>query len=208
MPKHDLSGPDSGQMAPSNDPAPHEEFDELVEIEVEPPLLPQREPLRRIFRVIGMVEQVVGTLLLVLILILVLAQVVQRYVPGTWPWTGELARFSMVWATFMMAGYLVAYAPHHIAIHVVDFLAKGRLLAAIKMFVNVVILLTTIVVAYGGVKLVVQDIGQVTAAGQMPLKYVNSVPIVGMLLVGVRAILGILVADVPALRARGEKELP
>jgi TRAP-type C4-dicarboxylate transport system permease small subunit len=152
------------------------------------------------------VEQLIGTLLLLLILFLVLAQVAQRYTPGTWPWTGELARYSMVWAAFLMAGYLVAYPPHHIAIHVVDFVAKGRVLAAIKMFVNVVILLTVIVVAYGGVSLVAQDIGQVTAAGQMPLKYVNAVPIVGMLLVGARAILGIVVTDLPALRARGEKE--
>jgi len=206
MPQRNSREPGPGHTTPSDGFALLDESETPTEIPPEPPLLPEREPARRIFKVVAVVEQLIGTLLLLLILMLVLSQVVQRYTPGTWPWTGELARYSMVWAAFMMAGYLVAYAPHHIAIHIVDFVAKGRVLAAIKMFVNVVILLTVIVVGYGGVSLVAQDIGQVTAAGQMPLKYVNAVPIVGMLLVGVRAILGIVVTDIPALRARGEKE--
>ena len=69
-----------------------------------------------------------------------LAQVAQRYVPGvTFPWTGEVARLAMVWATFVMAGYLAAF-DRHIAIHVVDYVLGGRALASVKLFANVVVL--------------------------------------------------------------------
>jgi TRAP-type C4-dicarboxylate transport system permease small subunit len=171
--------------------------------EPEPPLLPASEPLRSIFRAIGMVEQVVGSLLLLSILVLVLIQVAQRYLPGTWPWTGELARYSLVWATFLLAGYLIAYPPRHIAIHVVDFVVGGFWLAVIKLFVNLVILVTAVVMIYGSYTLLATDIGQVTPAAELPMRYVNFVPLVGLVLVAVRAVLGIVVDDVPALRARG-----
>ena len=48
--------------------------------------------MRTIFRALGLLEQIVGSLLLLLILVLVLAQVAQRYMAWSAPWTGELAR--------------------------------------------------------------------------------------------------------------------
>ncbi len=180
------------------------EYEEFVDgpIAAEEPLLPAREPARGIFRFVGFIEQVIGGLLLLLILCLVLAQVAQRYIAGSWPWTGELARYSLVWATFLMAGYLIAYAPHHIAIHVVDYVAKGRWLDAVKLFVNVTVLVTGVIMIYGNYRLIATDIGQVTPAGQMPLRYVNMVPLAGLVLVVLRTILGIVVRDVPALLGR------
>jgi TRAP-type C4-dicarboxylate transport system permease small subunit len=143
----------------------------------------------------------VGSLLLVLILILVLAQVVLRYVPSAAaPWSGELARLSMVWATFLLAGYLMAYPPHHIAIKVIDYVAKGRWLAGVKLFVNLVILGTCAVLIYGSYTLVTTGVDQVTPAGGLSLRFVNSIPLVGLILVGLRAILGIVIRDIPALK--------
>jgi TRAP-type C4-dicarboxylate transport system permease small subunit len=194
-------GTDSASESPVDEPKPSLEIDEFAATE-EPPLLPTREPLRTIFRAIGIAEQIVGSLLLLLILILVLAQVAQRYVPGTWPWTGELARLAMVWAAFLMAGYLIAYHPHHITIQIVDFVLRGRALALVKLFVNVVILLTGLALIYGGITLIGTDIGQVTPAAEIPLRFVNAVPLVGLFLIVLRAVLGIAVNDVPALRGR------
>jgi TRAP-type C4-dicarboxylate transport system permease small subunit len=175
--------------------------DEFTE-EEHPVLLPAREPLRTVFKGIGVIEQIIGSLLLLMILFLVLVQVAQRYLPGTWPWTGELARLCLVWATFLMAGYLIAYHPHHIAIHIVDFVVGERWLAVIKLFVNLFILFTTIVLIYGSFNLLATDIGQVTPAGEIPLRFVNTIPLVGLFLIALRAILGIVVDDVPALRGR------
>ena len=111
--------------------------------ESNPELLPAREPWRSIVHGIGIGEQVVGSLLLLAVFVLVLAQVLQRYVPGTWPWTGEVARLSLVWATFVIAGYLAAF-DRHIAIHVVDYVLGGRALASVKLFAHVVVLITCI----------------------------------------------------------------
>lgn len=169
--------------------------------ESNPELLPAREPWRSILHWLGIAEQAVGSVLLVVILVLVLAQVAQRYVPGSWPWTGEVARLSMVWATFVMAGYLAAH-DRHIAIHVVDWVLGGRALAAVKTFVNLVVLATCLVLVYAISQLIASDIGQVTAAAQLPLRFVNAVPIVGFALVALRALLSIVLVDVPALIGR------
>ena len=171
--------------------------------EENPELLPAREPLRSIMHFIGQAEQVVGGVLLVVILVLVLAQVAQRYLPGGYPWTGELARLSMVWATFVLAGYLMAH-DRHIAIHVVDYVLHGRALAAVKLMVNVVVLITCLVLLYGTYVLIETDVGQVTAAAEIPLRFVNAVPLVGFLLTSIRAALGIVVNDIPSLVGRTE----
>lgn len=194
-------GPDRVERDLPAEPASPLEADESGHVD-DPPLLPRREPMRTIFRVVGMLEQVVGSLLLILILILVLAQVAQRYVPGAWPWTGELARLSMVWATFLLAGYLFAYAPRHITILVIDYVAKGRWLAAVKLFVNVVILATCLFMIYASYTLVTTAVAQVTPAGGWSLRFVNSIPLVGLILVVVRIVLAIVMQDIPALRGR------
>jgi TRAP-type C4-dicarboxylate transport system permease small subunit len=171
--------------------------------ETNPELLPAREPLRSIMHLIGQAEQIIGGVLLVILLVLVLVQVAQRYLPGGYAWTGELARLSMVWATFVLAGYLAAH-DRHIAIHVVDYMLHGRALAAVKLMVNVVVLITCLVLLYGTYVLIDTDIGQVTAAAEIPLRWVNAVPLVGFFLTAVRAVLGIVVNDVPALLGRAE----
>jgi len=204
MAKHNgpaTDGADSAGEDPVIEPGMSPEIDEFAVAE-EPPLLPRSEPLRTVFRVIGAGEQIVGSLLLLLILILVLSQVAQRYLPGTWAWTGEVARLAMVWATFLMAGYLIAYHPHHITIHIIDYVLKGRGLAVLKLFVNVVILLTGLALMYGTITLIVTDIGQVTPAAEIPMRIVNGVPLVGIMLIVLRAILGIVVTDLPAIRGR------
>lgn len=190
----------SFDRAIESDPPPAE-FEGLG-VESNPEILPSREPWRSIVHAIGLIEQVIGALLLFGILFLVVALVAQRYLPGVnYPWTGEIARLSMVWGTFVMAGYLAAH-DRHIAIHVVDFVLGGRALATVKLLVNVVVLLTSLVMLYAILQLIEADIGQVTAAAEIPLRFVNAVPIIGFALTALRAVLWIVVHDVPALMGR------
>jgi TRAP-type C4-dicarboxylate transport system permease small subunit len=171
--------------------------------ESNPELLPARDPWRAIVHGIGVAEQTVGASLLFLILVLVLAQVAQRYIPGVaFAWTGEIARLSMVWATFVMCGYLAAH-DRHIAIHVVDFVVRGRGLFVVKAFVDVVVLATCIVLMIGTLQLIADDIGQVTPAAQIPLRFVNAVPLVGFALTALRAAMSIFINDVPGWREDG-----
>ena len=65
-------------------------------------------------------ELTIGVAALVLIFGLVLVQAAQRYLPiDGWPWSGELARFCLVWLTFVLAGVLVTN-DSHISIEMID----------------------------------------------------------------------------------------
>ena len=177
---------------------------ELFEENLHPEILPGREPWRSIVHRIGIVEQAVGAFLILVILILVVSLVAQRYIPGvSLPWTGEVARLSMVWATFVMSGYL-ASRDRHIAIHLVDYVLKGRALTAIKLAANVIVFVTCVGLVYATIQLLADDVGQVTPAAEIPLLIVNSVPIVGFSLTALRAALAIAVIDLPALRRPSE----
>ncbi len=71
-------------------------------------------------RVLTAIELAIGAAALLLIFFLVLVQALQRYLPvDGWSWTGELARFCLVWLTFVVAGVLVS-SDSHIAIEMID----------------------------------------------------------------------------------------
>ena len=196
-------GAESAHVNGADDVRPAAEIESLGG-ESNPEVLPEREPWRAIVHGIGLVEQAIGALLLAAILVLVVALVAQRYLPGVnFPQTGEVARLAMVWGTFLMAGYLMAH-DRHIAIHVVDYVLGGRALAAVKLIVNVIVLVTCLVLLYATYLLVAGDIGQVTAAAEIPLQFVNAVPIVGFALTALRALLWIALHDVPAVLGRPE----
>ena len=197
------AGADSSAESVLDDAPPASETESLGG-ESNPEILPAREPWRTIVHGIGVIEQVIGALLLAAILVLVVALVAQRYLPGVnFPQTGEVARLAMVWGTFVMAGYLMAH-DRHIAIHVVDYVLKGRALAAVKLVVNLIVLITCLVLLYATYLLVAGDIGQVTPAAEIPLQFVNAVPIVGFALTALRALLWIAMHDVPAVLGRRE----
>jgi len=61
---------------------------------------------------------------------------------------------------------------------------------------------TCVALAYATYQLIESDIGQVTAAAEIPLRYVNAVPIIGFALTALRAVLWIALIDVPALVGR------
>jgi TRAP-type C4-dicarboxylate transport system permease small subunit len=172
--------------------------------EQNPEILPQAEPWRGILHAIGVAEQFVGSALLLVVFMLVLAQVALRYLPiATVPWTGEIARLALVWLTFVLAGYLAAH-DRHIAIQVVDYVLGGRALAAVKLFVDVVVLATCVVAMVAIAQLLAEDIGQVTPAAQLPLWIVNFVPLVGFALTTLRVIVLMLVRDLPVVSGRTE----
>lgn len=203
---------DDGRSTPDADPAqvnppghvhPTAE-DEVFGGESNPEVLPTREPWRAIVHGIGIAEQVIGAVLLASILVLVVALVAQRYLPGVnFPQTGEVARLAMVWGTFLMAGYLMGH-DRHIAIHLVDYVLGERPLAAVKLVVNLIVLITCVVLAYATYLLVAGDIGQVTPAAEIPLQIVNTIPIIGFVLTAIRAFLWIAVHDLPAVLGRTE----
>lgn len=169
-----------------------------------PEVLPAAEPFRTLLRWLGRVEQTAGVVLMVIILALVLTQVFQRWLPGSgWAWTGEIARYAMVWTTFFMAGYLLAH-DQHIAIKVVDYFLSIRALGAVKLLGHVLIAITCIVAVYATFDFMSNDRGQVTAAAQVPLAVIYAVVAFGFASTALRAVVVILVQDLPEIRT-GER---
>ena len=165
-------------------------------------LLPTREPFRTIFRYIGFVEQAIAVGCMITILTLVLLQVLQRYLPdGGWAWTGEVARLAMVWLAFILSGYLLAL-DRHVTIKLVDYVLPPRPLGALMLFVHLVVGATCVAMSYSIYTLIDGDIGQRTAAAQIPFAWIYVVPLVGFILTTLRAALWIVVADIPQIRGR------
>ena len=170
----------------------------LAEVDT-PELLPQREPWRSMLHGIGVLERTIGSALIVVILVLVLIQVAQRYLPGNgWPWTGEVARLALVWCTFVLSGYLMAH-DRHISIQVVDLILPPRGLAVVQLLGHVVVGLTCLAMAYACYQLIVDDIGQVTPAAEIPLAWIYAMPLIGFALTALRAVLAIGMLDIPAI---------
>jgi TRAP-type C4-dicarboxylate transport system permease small subunit len=130
----------------------------------------------------------------------VLMQIVQRWLPSGFAWTGEIARFAMVWATFSMSGWLLAH-DSHIAIKVVDLFLPVRALGAVKLLGHLIITVTCAVMMYGVFDFMEKDRGQVTAAAGVPLALIYTVVAFGFASTALRGLLAMVVMDIPEIRS-------
>ncbi len=145
--------------------------------------------LRRVARVLTAVELTIGVAALVLIFGLVLVQAVQRYLPiDGWPWSGELARFCLVWLTFVLAGVLVTN-DSHISIELIDMVPG----TAVRRGVRV---LSCLIVAVIGVGLCVEALELMRTQGvlkspamQMPMSWLYGVSLIGFVSVVIRSLI-------------------
>ena len=143
--------------------------------------------LRRVVRVVTVVELTIGALALLAILALVFFQAVQRYLPiESLAWTGEIARFSLIWLTFSAAGLLVT-SRGHIALEIVDAIPN-------QMTVRVIQTFALVVVAATGVGLALEAAALVSTQGmlrspvlRLPMSWVYVPVLIGAISTAVRA---------------------
>ncbi|HST85028.1 MAG TPA: TRAP transporter small permease [Kineosporiaceae bacterium] len=141
----------------------------------------------RTVRTVTAVEIGIGAVALALIFFLVGAQALQRYLPFEgWAWTGELARFCLVWLTFVVAGVLVS-SDSHISIEMIDAVRSPL----IRRVVRVISCLT---VAAVGLALTVtaweltRDQGVLKSpALRMPMSWLYGISLIGFVSTTVRA---------------------
>jgi TRAP-type C4-dicarboxylate transport system permease small subunit len=148
--------------------------------------------LRLTGRVATAIELAIGVAALLLIFGLVLLQAAQRYLPiDGWPWTGELARFCLVWLTFVVAGVLVT-TDSHISIEMIDMVPGERLRRLVRV-------LSCLIVALIGVGLCAeawelmqtQDIIK-SPAMRMPMSWLYAISLIGFVSVVVRSLIAAL----------------
>jgi TRAP-type C4-dicarboxylate transport system permease small subunit len=133
------------------------------------------------------VEIGIAGLAAALIFVLVLLQAGQRYLPvDGWTWTGELARYGLVWLTFTATGVLVT-RDGHIALQIVDELRPEWLVRAVHVLALVIVSLTGAGFAVACWSLIQESGNLTTPSLGMPMQYVYVLPLLGFASTTVRA---------------------
>ncbi|MDQ4051408.1 MAG: TRAP transporter small permease [Actinomycetota bacterium] len=143
--------------------------------------------LARAVKAITGIEIAIGAAALLLIFFLVLTQAAQRYLPvDGWPWTGELARFALVWLTFVVAGVLVS-SDSHISIELIDVVRSPL----VRRIVRVI---SCLVVAAIGVALTAEAWELIDSQGvlkspamRMPMSWLYAISMIGFVSTVIRA---------------------
>ncbi|MEQ6900440.1 TRAP transporter small permease [Nocardioides sp. YIM 152588] len=153
-----------------------------------PPPAPPRHPaLHRAVRVITAVEIGVAGLATAVIFVLVLVQAGQRYLPiDGWTWTGELARYCLVWLTFTATGVLVT-RDGHIALQIVDQIKSERVVRAIHVLALAIVAVIGVGFAAACWSLI-EESGQLTTPAMgLPVKWIYVLPLLGFISTAIRA---------------------
>lgn len=150
-----------------------------------------RGPLGKLLRAVELAEGAIGAILLLAILALVMVQITVRFSAlGGWAWTGELARFSLVWLTFVLAGYLLG-RDQHISFDIIDHVLSPRALRVVKIVAYVIVAAICAAYVYDGIGLIDAQSFIRSSAAEIPMSFVYLIPTVGFALTGVRALIGI-----------------
>jgi TRAP-type C4-dicarboxylate transport system permease small subunit len=165
---------------------------------------------QRLARIITRIEIGIGAAALLTVLIMVFLQALQRYLPGEdIAWTGELARFSLIWVTFAAAGVLVT-TNGHIALEIVDAAPNRNLVRWVQVF-------ALVIVAATGAGLVVEALALIDTQGiikspvlRVPMSVVYIPVLIGVVSTTIRALVtAFLVAkNGPMLPEYDADELP
>lgn len=155
-----------------------------------------RDPLP--IRILSAVEIVAAVGLFALILVGVMYQVLGRYFPAlSWVGAGELALLSMIALTFVTTGYLVA-RNGHIVLEIFDGLLEGKRLFAVLRIVSAVIMVaTSIALAYEAFIKIDVEWTRLSAAMRIPLGMLYVFALVGAVSAAIHSIVKIPFAGRP-----------
>ena len=135
------------------------------------PKLNQGVPADPMFiRILSAIEITLGVALFALIVFGVMYQVLGRYFPAlSWVGAGEIALLSMIPMTFITTGYLVG-RNGHIVLEIFDeLLAGSRLFVALRVISAVIMVATSLALAYEAFVKIDAEWGRLSAAMNVPL---------------------------------------
>ncbi|MFP5253762.1 MAG: TRAP transporter small permease [Actinomycetes bacterium] len=123
-----------------------------------------------------------------LIFVLILVQALQRYLPiDGWPWTGELARFSLVWLTFVAAGVLIT-RDGHIALQIVDSIPSEPVVRSIHVLANLLVAVVAVLFVRECWTLYTGSGSLRSPAMRMPMGWHYVLPLLGFVSTAVRSV--------------------
>ncbi len=127
--------------------------------------------------------EAVAVALLTLLCVDVMLGVADRFLLHLgWPWPEELARFVLVWLTFLTAGIAARSRGHFTIDFFVDRLVRGRAAIPYRLAMNVAVGLLLLVVIVKGAVLTAIVADQTSPALGLPMSFVYSAIPAGALL--------------------------
>ena len=143
-------------------------------------------------RVITGIEMGLAAAVTLLMFALVLIQAAQRYLPvAGWTWTGELARFCLVWLAFVLTGVLVT-KDGHIALEMVDLIKNRSTLRAIRVFAALTVAVIGAGFAVEAFDLMVSQGPLKSPSLRLPLSWLYVLPFLGFVSTAIRGALAAL----------------
>jgi TRAP-type C4-dicarboxylate transport system permease small subunit len=125
---------------------------------------PAASPVPRAVRVLVGLEELVSAALVVALFALVLAQVVSRYLFGKpLVWSEELARFSLIWLTFVGSAFVMSYRRH---IVVSLFRLSDRAWLALETASSAIMVVVILTILPAGVEFVQSNLAVRSAAAR------------------------------------------
>ena len=135
------------------------------------PKLNQGVPRDPVFiRALSAIEITIGVALFALIVFGVMYQVLGRYFPSIgWVGAGEIALLSMIAMTFITTGYLVG-RNGHIVLEIFDELLAGtKLFVALRVISAIIMIVTSLALAYEAFVKLDAEWGRLSAAMNLPI---------------------------------------
>jgi TRAP-type transport system small permease protein len=155
-------------------------------------------------RVITSIEIGLAATATVVMFLCVLVQAGQRYLPfDGFTWTGELARFCLVWLTFVMAGVLVTMEGH-ISLEVIDLVQNPFVVRFVRVFACLVVALVGVGFAVEAYDLMVSTSRLRSPSLRLPMSWFYVLPLLGFVSTAIRASVAAVrfaVRGVPAAHA-------
>ena len=133
-------------------------------------------------RILSAIEIAIGVTLFALIVFGVMYQVLGRYFPSiSWVGAGEVALMSMIAMTFITTGYLVG-RNGHIVLEIFDELLAGtRLFVALRVISAVIMVATSLALAYEAFVKIETEWGRLSAAMHVPFGVLYLFALIGFL---------------------------
>ncbi|WP_369138076.1 TRAP transporter small permease [Modestobacter versicolor] len=148
-------------------------------------------------RVITAIEIGLAAAATIVMFLLVLVQAGQRYLPiDGFTWTGELARFCLVWLAFVVTGVLVT-TDGHIALEVVDLVKNQWVVRAVRVFACLVVAAVGAGFAVEAFELMQSQARLTSPSLRLPMPWLYVLPLIGFVSTAVR---GLVAAAVIAVR--------
>lgn len=159
----------------------------------EPTATRRTGPLFRAIRWVTAIEVGLAALALALIFVLILVQAGQRYLPvDGWAWTGELARFSLVWMTFVVAGVLVT-RDGHIALQVVDSIPSKVVVRVVHVLANLMLTAIALIFVRECWTLIAESGSLRSPALRMPMAWHFVLPLLGFVSTAIRSLVAAVI---------------